>query len=400
LIRTALPLDEALPQLQRLLDPDAMAPFFESMLDGALPVGAVQIAYVRYKPGRRLLVSYDVDVGDAVDHAAALTEVGADLARTVEDNAPIARKATSRSAARTPLLHVAELDALIQWHPVDVDLPALAEPAERLRDALGLAGLELEEDDVPRLLKHKPMNRAVMRLNRHILKVYASPSAFAGSLHAIHKAASAPVPTARCEAVVPKLRVTAQSVVPGTRPEDDAEIAPRAGALLASLHGADVRGLRLEPPADQLDDARGNADLVAALLPPLADRVERLMHGLELALPDDALVTSHGGFRASQLLESNGQLGVIDFDGFCRAPAARDLASFAAALVDGADDLPRAAQVLDVLVDAYGSRPPGLAWYLATYVLRRTRRPFTRLEVDWPTAVEERLRAAELALEL
>jgi hypothetical protein len=91
---------------------------------------------------------------------------------------------------------------------------------------------------------------------------------------------------------------------------------------------------------------------------------------------------------------------VIDFDGFCLSPAARDLASFTAALVEEPDDLERAAATLDVLVDAYGERPPGVTWYLATYLLRRTRRPFTRLQADWPDAVEKRVRAAELALEL
>ena len=53
-----------------------------------------------------------------------------------------------------------------------------------------------------------------------------------------------------------------------------------------------------------------------------------------------------------------------------------------------------------MLVDAYGSRPPGVTWYLATYLLRRTRRPFTRLKEGWPDAIEQRVRAAELALEL
>ena len=90
---------------------------------------------------------------------------------------------------------------------------------------------------------------------------------------------------------------------------------------------------------------------------------------------------------------------MIDFDGFCRSPAARDLASFTAALVEEPDVLPRAAAALEVLVDAYGSRPPGVAWYLVTYILKRTRRPFTRLEEGWPGAIEERVRAAALALE-
>jgi hypothetical protein len=161
-----------------------------------------------------------------------------------------------------------------------------------------------------------------------------------------------------------------------------------------------VSGLPLEPATDQLDDVSGDAELVSVLVPSLEDRVDGLLRRLEAELPQDALVPSHGGFRRSQLLESNGELGVIDFDGFCRSPAARDLASFTAALVEEPDDLESAATTLDVLVDAYGRRPPGVTWYLATYLLRRTRRPFTRLQEDWPDAIEERVRAAELALEL
>ena len=127
---------------------------------------------------------------------------------------------------------------------------------------------------------------------------------------------------------------------------------------------------------------------------------DRLLRKLELELPEDSLVPSHGGFRRSQLLESDGELGVIDFDGFCRSPAARDLASFTASLVEEPSDLPDAVATLDMLVDAYGKRPPGVLWYVSTYLLRRTRYPFTRLAEDWPDQVESRLSAAELALEL
>ncbi|MET0937948.1 MAG: phosphotransferase, partial [Gaiellaceae bacterium] len=205
--------------------------------------------------------------------------------------------------------------------------------------------------------------------------------------------------TASCEAIVPDLRMAAQSMVPGSPPVEGAGVAPQAGALLAVIHSARVSGLPLEPPADQLDDAVGDAELVSVLVPSLEARVTRLMSTLELDMPEDSLVPSHGGFRRSQLLESDSDLGVIDFDGFCRSPAARDLASFTAAIVEEPDDLPKAAAALDVLADAYGRRPPGLTWYLTTYLLRRTRRPFTRLEEGWPDAIEERVRAAELALE-
>jgi len=399
-IRQSIPDDKALPQMPRLLDVEAMAPVLEGMLEEST-LAAVRISYLRYRPGRRLLVCYEVETAEGVHQAVAMAKVGVDLAAQASDtrNTELVRKARGRSPACTPLAYDPGLDALIQWSPVDIELPALAELPERLRDELVQAGLEIEDDELPQLVKHKPLNRAVMRLNRHFVKIYADAGAFAGSVHAIHKAASLPVCTASCEAIVPDLRIAAQSMVPGTPPVEGADVAPQAGALLAVIHSARVSGLPLESPADQLGDAADDAELVSVLVPSLEARVRRLISTLELELPDDPLVPSHGGFHRSQLLESDGELGVIDFDGFCRSPAARDLASFTAALVEEPDDLPRAAAALEVLVDAYGSRPPGVAWYLVTYILKRTRRPFTRLEEGWPGAIEERVRAAELALD-
>lgn len=402
MIRQALPRDEALPQMALLLDPEAMAPVLERMLEGASPPSAVRIRYLRYRPGRRLVVCYEVEAGGATLEAVALAEPGADLAELAAGrrNARLAKKVGGRIPARTPLAYEPAMDALVQWSPLDIELPALAEPPEKLRQELERAGLELEDDDLPRLTKHKPLNRAVLRLSRHVVKIYADAGSFAASVHATHKAASLPLRTGVCDAVVPDLRMAAQSLVPGSPPPDAVAVAPQAAALLAVLHAQKVSGLPLEPADDQLDDVSGDADLVSVLVPALEERVARLLRRLEAALPHDPLVPSHGGYRRSQLLESNGELGVIDFDGFCRSPAARDLASFVAALVDEPDDLGRAAATLDVLADAYGSRPVGVGWYLATYLLRRTRRPFTRLQEDWPEAVEERLVAAEQALEL
>ena len=402
MIRQVLPADEALPQMPRLLDADGMAPVLERMLDEGSPPTAVRVGYLRYRPGKRLVVSYDVEAGETKLEAVAVAQVGSDLAgqASAGRNGNLVRKLSGRSSVRIPLAYEPEVDALLQWSPLDVELPALAEPPERLRHELVQAGLEVAGDDLPLLVKHKPLNRAVLRLDRHVVKIYADAGAFAGSVHALHKAASLPFPTASCEAVVPDLRVVAQSLLPGRRPAEAAAVAPQAGALLAVLHAQQMTGLPLEPPTDQLDDVRGDAELVSVLVPALRDRVERLLGRLEAELPHDGLVPSHGGFRRSQLLESSGELSVIDFDGFCRSPPARDLASFTAALVEQPDQLEAAAATLDVLVAAYGRRPPGIAWYLATYLLRRTRRPFTRLQEDWPDAVEERVSAAELALDL
>jgi hypothetical protein len=100
------------------------------------------------------------------------------------------------------------------------------------------------------------------------------------------------------------------------------------------------------------------------------------------------------------VLRANGEIAVVDFDGMCLAPAALDVSSYVASLVEGPDDLPRAADALDVLVGAYGARPGGVHWYLAAHLLGRARRPFTRLRPGWPDEVEERVAAAEAALDL
>jgi hypothetical protein len=394
--------DDALPKLARLLDTEAMTPVLGRMLDEAASPEAVRIRYVRYRPGRRLLVCYDVDSGDQTYQAVGITEAASALAAKAADRASqkLASKVAERSAVTTPLAYEPDLDTLFQWSPLDLELPALAESPARLRRELVHAGLELEENDVPRLVKHKPHNRAIMRLESHLVKVFADESSFVESVHATHKAAALPFPTADCEAIVPGLRMAVQSIVPGCTPSSGRDLTSRAGAVLARLHAADVAGLPLEPASDQLDDAVGDAELAAVLVPSLRGRLEQLLEKLKRSLPGGPLVSSHGGYRRSQLLEHDGELGVIDFDGFCRSPAARDLASFAASYVETPEDVHVAFDTLGVLTEAYGSRPAGLPWYLSAYLLRRTRRPFTRLEPDWPDAVEERLRAAELALEL
>jgi hypothetical protein len=401
-IRQAVPEDKALPQLGRLLDAEAMAPVLGRMLDGSSAPDAIRVSYVRYRPGRRLLVSYEVQAGSGVYQAVGVAEPAACLgANAIEPgNVKLAKKVAERFPVRKPLAYEPELDALFLWSPLDLKLPALVETPERLRRELVQAGLELEDDDLPRLVKHKPRNRAIMRLDGHVVKIYASEPSFVESLHATHKAASLPLRTARCEAIVPDLRMLAQTLVPGNVPDSGDALTAAAGTVLARLHGADVHGLPLEPAADQLDDAAGDAELAAMLVPSLGARTAELVRELERSLPDAGLVPSHGGYRRTQLLDGDGELGVIDFDGFCRSPAARDLSSFAASIVETPDDVPAAFETLDILTGAYGSRPTGLTWYLAAYLLRRTRRPFTRLEPDWPDAVEERLRAAELALEL
>jgi hypothetical protein len=399
-----IPDDKALPQIERLLDADAVVPALERTLGRDPGISSVRITYVRYRPAKRLLVVYELRCGDETASVVAQANSGGrDLAEraTRPASLALAERVSGRSLACRPLAYDTDLEALIQWPPLDLGLPALAETPERLRREMVDAGLQLERaDDLPRLVKHKHAQRAVLRLDGHIAKVYRNDAALAEAVAALSAAEGLPVRTARCEAVVPELRIAVQSVVPGGPPEGVLQAAGRAGGVLAALHGAFVDGLPSEPPRDRLRRTGDSADLLATIAPELAPRVEALMGLLEAQMPADDLVTSHGGFHISQLLESGGELAVIDFDGMCLAPAARDMASYVASLLDAREDLPAVRAALDALCEGYGRRPTGVPWYLATLALRRARGPFAAFAPRWPEDTERRLAAAEAAFSL
>ena len=271
--RTKIPDDKALPQIERLLDADAVAPVLQRMLGQETSISSVRIAYVRYRPAKRLLVMYELQCGDETASAAVQANSGGrDLAgrATGAAGVALAGRVSSRSLARTPLAYDTDLEALIQWPPLDLGLPALAETPERLRREMVDAGLELERaDDLPRLVKHKHSQRAVLRLDRHVAKVYRNDAALAEAVAALSVAETLPVRTARCEAVVPELRIAVQSLVPGDPPESVLQAAGRAGGVLAALHGAPANGLPFETPRDRLRRTGDSADLLATIAPEL-----------------------------------------------------------------------------------------------------------------------------------
>jgi hypothetical protein len=401
--RDAVPADAGLPQLQNLLDSDRMSGILGRLFDPDAVVSAFRIGFVRYRPGKSLVVGYEVTIGETTHDAFAFARPGADLAAqaAAPESSSLVAKLEGRTPARTPLAHDRELDALIQWLPLDLALPTMAEPPERLREQLLAAGLVIDGDDLPRSVKHKPMTRGVLRVDEHFAKTYPDRESFAQSVRALDASASLPFPTARCTAVVPELLLAAQSRLPGTRPPDPAAIAPRAGALLAALHRARRGDLPTELPRDRLERTVKQGRVLATIVPALADRLRRLVQRLEEDLPAaDGLVTSHGGFHASQLLQLDGEIGVVDFDGMRLAPAALDLGSYVASSVERPDDVPRAGETLTALLAAYGSRPAGVTWYLAASLVGRARRPFARFQPGWPEAIGERVAAAEKALEL
>ncbi|MDX6618017.1 MAG: ATP-binding cassette, subfamily bacterial, partial [Gaiellales bacterium] len=404
--RVAPPRDAGLPQMSTLLDPAAMALVLQRELSADAALSRVAIRYLRYKPRKSLVVHYDVTVDGALFDAVATIVARRNVeawAREPEFRR-LAEMVDGRSPALQPLNYEPELQALIQWLPLDISMPALARPPHALRATLQGAGVQIASDgERLRLLAYKPGRRAVLRLDDHVIKIYAGDAEFAGALTGLD--ASMHLERLRIperEAVLPDLRMTCQAMLPGMPPSAGPNRAQAAGAALATLHRATLPGLRSFTHADQLRAAAGSAGSVTAVVPELEQRLTGLLRMLELTIPDQSsLVTAHGDYHANQLLEIDGSLAMIDFDEMCSAAVALDLSSYAAHHVNGGEgDLTAASGALEGLVAGYGVRPHALAWYLSTSILRRSPFPFRLMEPHWPQRIERMVVAAEEALHL
>jgi Ser/Thr protein kinase RdoA (MazF antagonist) len=236
-----------------------------------------------------------------------------------------------------------------------------------------------------------------------VLKFYGKPEEFAAAVAGLRAVADLPgVRTAALEGHLPARSITVQPLLDGFEPPRPAQVAREVGALLRELQSCSPALTSPEAwPFQQLAVAAASARYVTAVLPALGERLQALLRDLEATMPPiDRFVASHGDFCARQLLVTADGLAVVDWDAMRRAPAALDPASFAAHLVTGEpEDLDEASEALEALLEAYGSRPVGLPWYLATCILRHARAPFRYFQERWPDRVEGMVAAAETVLQ-
>jgi aminoglycoside phosphotransferase (APT) family kinase protein len=102
-------------------------------------------------------------------------------------------------------------------------------------------------------------------------------------------------------------------------------------AGLAALHACGVSWGELRTWQDELNDTRGVLDSIAAVVPDVAGAAEHVLDQLRriaAANPADHAGPVHGSFRPDQVLLRGSGVGIIDFDDFCQAEPALDLALF------------------------------------------------------------------------
>jgi ATP-binding cassette subfamily B protein len=396
--------DPELPQMGRLLDPEAVTPAVQRSLGRDPELDGATVGRVVYAPREKLAVHYRCTV-QGERHDLVVTSVAhgdLDAVARKPRYAEMARLAAGRCPAAAPLRHDRDLDALITWLPLDPRLPALLLPPTELLERLSSAGVVVAGEAVePLRIGYKPGRRAVLRLDGHVLKAYGRRRQFDAARDGLVAAScESDVQTATFEAALPELRLTVQSAIEGDTPAAAVDVAAEAGALVAHLQRSRVGTLSVVPAERELATAARKAAVVRALLPELASRLDSILGDLGESLPKDpGVVPAHGDFHVDQLLERRGELVVVDFDGMCMAAPALDLATYAADVVRGRGrDSEALAAVIPPLLAGYGERPEAFDWHLAAAILARAAHPFQRQVPGWAERVEGTVAAAEEVL--
>ena len=117
-------------------------------------------------------------------------------------------------------------------------------------------------------------------------------------------------------------------------PEANAELdgfLRQTAAGLAALHGSGVQARTSRAWEDERDEVREIAEEVESAVPELAGATGPLLARLAeraATSPADPAGPAHGTFRPAQVLLNQGRIGFIDFDSFCAAEPALDVALF------------------------------------------------------------------------
>ncbi|HYY73502.1 MAG TPA: phosphotransferase, partial [Solirubrobacterales bacterium] len=217
-------------------------------------------------------------------------------------------------------------------------------------------------------------------------------------------------------AFIPELEVLIQSAVPGKLSlKDLVTVLPggtasamaelrgllaKTGRGLAALHACTAHGT-IFSWEQQMAEVRERIVRLASWVPGFDGALEPALARLEALAashPADRPVPSHGSFRPAQVLLHEGHIAFIDFDGFCGAEPAMDLALFRAGMKQTAmrlgsrEELPEPSlEVLseldglcDLFLDEYERATPvsreRVALWETLYLLESVLKSWTKVE--------------------
>lgn len=360
--------------------------------------GSLTRPYLRLKPGTSCVLAATWTTADREPQGV--------VARAYAPHALPKLDKTVRKADPADVLLVDRDAGLVvtTWR-ADRDVPGLRVLTDGGRRAAWAATLpprlRPSFDRAPRLVRHNPERRAVLRADGPggtLLVRAVRPDDVARVVRGYAALAAGPVASPAVLAVDEVLGLVVTEWLDGT-PVDtlprDVTLLRRVGETVATLHShradrSDGAGAPV-PGAGRPGAVPAAAESVAVLLPDLADDARRLAGRLSATVPGRARggrVLVHGDLSLDQVvLAPDGALGLVDADAAGPGDAVDDLGSLVASLVRadaaGAPDAARA--VLDGYRAAGG--PPlatdALRHATAARLLRRATEPFRSLEPGW-----------------
>jgi hypothetical protein len=241
--------------------------------------------YVRYQPGRRLVVLYDT-----MAHLTVFTPKRTERLWEKVADSPLAERA---------------LDGVVQHWPLDVRLPALPEVRGEL-------------------VRYKPGRRAVFRLPGAFAKLRADgrpPVEIPGGPRVLEH----------------RPGLTVFEEVPGT-PLRECERAPWMELVAQAM--ARLHAMKLDMPAHDMElearDLRAAAEAAAAIGADPGDLAERLIP--RLADVEPAAATIHGSFHDDQVLVGPEGVTLLDLDSAAIGHPLFDVGEFASYLTAAGEE--------------------------------------------------------------
>jgi len=431
----AIPHDDALPQLAQALDPDAMQAAFEASVFGAdarCRVRACQLERIRYKPGKKCLVCYRLQIDDAIGQGTREQLITVRLYQAGGSHSRFARAGRETLVAPKfgrPLTHLPDLDMVAWSFPNDrklKGLPRLADPAYLRAELLSplvarhvganwrIAALTHE------LAHYNPEHTCTVRVELQLehnqtgerqscvlygktyyddegAKTYEVMRQLWEQQHGAPGGLRIPQPLD----YDPKLRLLWQEGLPGqtlTAIEMESSDFPvwleRAAVAVAALHQARVacnRSASLDASVAKLKEMREWLPSVRPscrpLLEPLVDHL--VAHAAFLGEQPNVLL--HGDLHSQNFLLVGQEVALIDLDDATCGSPWQDIAGFIASLLHRGLTLwaPGAvlANAVAVFLRSYKQNAPwriapqNLNWFVATYlIIQRVAGCVTRLE--------------------
>jgi aminoglycoside phosphotransferase len=356
---------------------DPAVPHRDALLDGhGLGVGAVARVYAKYRVGESLRVVHRLSGGGHSSVRSYPAEASEDAYRRAL--AGLDGRRNGGAPARSPVVHVPELDAVVWTFPADrklAALPLLAGPSGALDRLVGRVGV------TPRLVAYCAERSATAQCLDAAGRVVAFAKVQVGDgaererrrLERVAAEIGTDDPHLRVPRVVGATGgALAVEAVEGRRLDTLggalAAGLERLGAALATLHERSsvptrrferLDGERLRNAARVIGRARPDAAAAAAAL------LDALLERREDA--DGPAVCLHGDPGLRNAILDGGRVALIDFEDAAAGPAAADLGRVLAGLPPAA---------ADPLVRGYAGvrRPPtapAIRWHTAASVLAR-----------------------------